>query len=112
VPPTPPKSPIPVPPVLRVPLYGAIGPKMTIAVSIRPPVDNERVTVLSTDPSKVISSVIKPDSIVIQNQGDAPVGFTLLFTPADLDLPPPEVWRDLWTQVKTKISAALRGKKL
>ena len=99
-------------PVLRAPLYGAIGPRTTIAVHLDPPLSDERLTVLSTDPKSVVYEVRanKPDAVVVSNQSDRPVAYTLLFTPGNVVLPPPEAWKDLWDQVKAKLAGLQREK--
>lgn len=93
-------SPLPTPPVLRVPLYGAIGPRMTVAVYLEPPLHNEQLVVLTTDPPSIHHRVMSETIVVIQNKSDKAIAFTILFLPANQRLPPPEAWNDLWMQIK------------
>lgn len=96
------------PPATRIPLYGAIGPKTAIAVSINPPLEHEQVLVISSTPSETVSKTMKDDVVAIANNSNKPIAYMLVFAPANVALPPPEAWMDLWTQILGKVRVVMK----
>lgn len=92
---------------IRTPLYGLICPRTTFAVNLKPELTlDERAVVISTTPDQVIWQVMHAGVVVISNESDRPLMWTMVFLPASDVLPPFDSWKPLIAEIWTRIREA------
>lgn len=99
---------------IRTPLYGLICPRTTFAVNLIPPLtERERAVVISTTPDFVRWQVMSAGAVVISNESDSPLVWTMVFLPIGDVLPPFDSWKpliaDIWAKIREARAVAARA---